>query len=447
MNLSLPYLLEVSICMGLFYLLYAIVLRRYTFFTANRFYLLLGLILSFVIPFLSIPIFKTNYSFVFESVEGLPAGYMNAFPTSPTELAQQRVFTFSNLLWIVYGLGVLVLLIKFLFSVFQIFALVRRGSHEKHEDYRIVRLTDVQPFSFGKWVFLPKGHVDPLVVAHESLHVKHFHWVDLVVVEVVKCVVWFNPVVYWYKKAMQLQHEYMADHTTLQSSDRPEDYMHAVMIQLRANTVSMPVNRFHSLSIKKRILMMTQKQTSRSRVIWYALSLPIIATLLFSFAFTSKKKGVITRPQPVIPAAISPLLPQDNVPSLFPVDISGVKTVIAYGERMHPLLKEMKMHTGLDFVVAEGSKIVATADGFVMEAGFNGAHGYYMIIKHGVTYSTRYSHMKGFAAKEGQNVKAGETVGYVGSTGLSTGPHLHYEIFEKNKQVDPAKFMPELEGC
>ena len=190
--------------------------------------------------------------------------------------------------------------------------------------------------------------------------------------------------------------------------------------------------------------MMTKQQTSRSRGIWYALSLPIIGAMLFSFAFTTKKKAP-PRTQISIPAPVTSFV-QDHVPSLFPVDISSVKTVVAYGERMHPLFNTMKMHTGLDFMAPEGSKIVATADGFVMEAGFNGTSGNYIIIKHGETYSTRYLHMKAFTVKEGQNVKAGETIGYVGNTGLSVGPHLHYEVYERNKQVDPKKFMPEF-GC
>jgi murein DD-endopeptidase MepM/ murein hydrolase activator NlpD len=172
----------------------------------------------------------------------------------------------------------------------------------------------------------------------------------------------------------------------------------------------------------------------------YFLGVPIIAALLFSFSFTSKK-NVATSPQLITQAAVAPVA-QDHIPSLFPVDISAVKTVVAYGERMHPLFKTMKMHTGLDFMMAEGSKIVATADGFIAEAGYNGAHGNFVKIKHGDTYSTQYSHMKEFVVKQDQIVKAGETIGYVGSTGLSTGPHLHYEVYEKNKQVDPKVFLP-----
>jgi murein DD-endopeptidase MepM/ murein hydrolase activator NlpD len=444
MNLSLPYLIEVSICMALFYLLYATMLRRYTFFTANRIYLLSGAILSFVIPFLSIPVFKAKYNLVLKTVEGLPAGYTDQFSIGSNGEIQQSLFTFSNLLLLIYGLGMLVLFTKLLLSIRQIVVLARKGLSERHDGYSIIRLTDVQPFSFGKWIFLPEGNVDPLIVEHERLHVTHFHWIDLIVVEVVKCVVWFNPIVYFYKKALQLQHEYLADHGTLKSHGRIEDYMRAVMTQLRSNTVAMPVTRFHSLSIKKRILMMTQKQTSRSRVMWYALALPIIGMLLFSFAFTTKKKALASM-QVSIPTPVAPFV-QDHVPSLFPVDISSVETVVAYGERMHPLFNTMKMHTGLDFMTAEGSEIVATADGFILEAGFNNAHGNYVIIKHGETYSTKYSHMKAFTVKEGQNVKAGEAIGSVGNTGLSTGPHLHYEIYEKNKQVDPKKFMPEI-GC
>lgn len=446
MNITLPYIIEVSVCLCGFYSLYFLLLRHFTFFSANRYYLLAGSIISFVIPLLSIPVFSNHYNFVVKSVYDLPAGYSESFSFVTDGPATQSILSNSILIWWIYALGALFFLVRLLISLRRIVVLSTSGLPEKYNRYTIIRLKDIQPFSFGRWIFLPKGYVHPMIVEHERLHIVQWHWVDLMTIEIVKCALWFNPVVYFYKRAIQLQHEYLADQGTLQSHNKLEDYMRAVMTQLRVNTVPMPVNRFHSLSIKKRILMMTQKQTSHFRAIWYVLVLPVVACMLFAFAFTSNDK-IKPRPQfqSVKSVSIVPTA-QDNIPTLFPVDISQLKSVVCYGERMHPIFKEMKMHTGLDFVMAEGSDIVATADGFILEAAYDGAHGNYIIIKHGDTYRTRYSHMKGLVVKAGQNVKAGETIGHVGSTGISTGPHLHYEVYEKNKQVDPKGFMPKL-GC
>jgi len=97
------------------------------------------------------------------------------------------------------------------------------------------------------------------------------------------------------------------------------------------------------------------------------------------------------------------------------------------------------MHKGLDFGAAKGTPIHAAGDGTIEEAGMKGAYGNYVRIRHTGTFATAYAHMNGFGKgiKKGARVRQGEVIGYVGTTGRSTGPHLHYEVLKDARQVDP----------
>lgn len=108
-----------------------------------------------------------------------------------------------------------------------------------------------------------------------------------------------------------------------------------------------------------------------------------------------------------------------------------------YGMRRHPILRYMRMHGGLDFGARKGTPIVAAADGRVALAGWNGGHGRRVKIAHEGGIVSSYSHLSGIAVPSGSEVKRGDVIGYVGSSGLSTGPHLHYEVSISGRRVDP----------
>ena len=109
-----------------------------------------------------------------------------------------------------------------------------------------------------------------------------------------------------------------------------------------------------------------------------------------------------------------------------------------YGMRRHPILKIKRMHRGLDFRARSGSPIFAVTDGTVSMAGRNGGHGNYVRVGHGGGLSSGYSHISRIAVSRGQRVERGQVIGYVGSTGLSTGPHLHYELYRGGQNIDPS---------
>ena len=131
----------------------------------------------------------------------------------------------------------------------------------------------------------------------------------------------------------------------------------------------------------------------------------------------------------------------DFVPSIYPVDKDKCKKASGYGIRVHPITKEEKMHNGIDFSADTGTPIRSTANGTVRSTEMHKSYGNRVIVDHGNGYSTSYSQMQKYNVETGQSVKKGDVIGYVGSTGMSTGPHLHYEIMKDGKYVDPAEYL------
>ena len=127
--------------------------------------------------------------------------------------------------------------------------------------------------------------------------------------------------------------------------------------------------------------------------------------------------------------------------TLMKTPINGARLSSSYGKRKHPILGYTKMHTGTDFAAPTGTPIMASGDGKVTKAGWCGGGGNCVKIKHNSTYQTVYAHMSKFGRgiKKGVRVKQGQIIGYVGSTGMSTGPHLHYEVIENGKKVNSQK--------
>ena len=124
--------------------------------------------------------------------------------------------------------------------------------------------------------------------------------------------------------------------------------------------------------------------------------------------------------------------------SLMKTPINGARLSSSYGMRKHPILGYNKMHRGTDFAAPSGTPIMASGSGTVTRARWCGGGGNCVKIKHNSTYETIYAHMKAFAKgiKEGRKVRQGQIIGYVGSTGMSTGPHLHYEVVVNGKKVN-----------
>lgn len=131
------------------------------------------------------------------------------------------------------------------------------------------------------------------------------------------------------------------------------------------------------------------------------------------------------------------------IPAIIPMKESEIRQISSYfGYRTDPIYKVPKYHSGIDFASAVGTEIFATGDGVVesVEQNYWG-YGNIITLNHGYGYKTRYAHLSQFAVREGQKVKRGQVIGYVGSTGKSTGPHLHYEVMKNGELTDPMQYF------
>lgn len=131
------------------------------------------------------------------------------------------------------------------------------------------------------------------------------------------------------------------------------------------------------------------------------------------------------------------------IPAIQPISNRELKRLASgFGVRLHPVFKVMKMHEGLDFAAPRGTPVYATGDGVVKSVNKSATgYGNQIVINHGYGFLTRYAHLQSFKVAPGQKVKRGQCIGYVGATGCSSGPHLHYEVIKNGKKVNPTYYL------
>ncbi|NDD47528.1 MAG: M23 family metallopeptidase, partial [Flavobacteriia bacterium] len=129
--------------------------------------------------------------------------------------------------------------------------------------------------------------------------------------------------------------------------------------------------------------------------------------------------------------------------ALMKTPIDGARLSSRFGKRKHPILGYTKVHAGVDFAAPTGTPVYAAGDGTILEARRKGAYGNYVQIRHNSSYSTAYAHLNAFArgVRKGKRVRQGQVIAYVGTTGRSTGPHLHYEVIRNGKRVNPINYF------
>ncbi|HET9486819.1 MAG TPA: M23 family metallopeptidase [Chryseosolibacter sp.] len=175
--------------------------------------------------------------------------------------------------------------------------------------------------------------------------------------------------------------------------------------------------------------MITKKKNSAYMVV------PACAMILMSF-------GIHQNGEPKIDGVTQNSIAQ--IPDSAPVDFSRVTKVVLFGDIVDPGTRQVRKHTGIDFQISAGSNVVATADGVVVVSRYGEKRGNYVVVKHDDRFSTQYFHLNTALVKEGEKIMKGHVIGLVGNTGLSTIPHLHYEVLKDDTRVDPKDYLPAL---
>lgn len=132
-----------------------------------------------------------------------------------------------------------------------------------------------------------------------------------------------------------------------------------------------------------------------------------------------------------------------NFPIYSPIKVNEIKKISdLYGWRkFHPVTKRLSFHHGIDFAIPTGTNILATANGIVSKSGWKSGYGNQITINHGNSYKTRYAHLSKLLVNPGDTVKCGNIIGISGNTGISTGPHLHYEVVKNGRTIDPMRLL------
>ena len=284
----LNYFIQVMLFQALFLAIYDLFLQKETFFKWNRVYLLLMPIVAFVIPLIKLNYF--NERIPQEYVVQLPTVFLN--PQSFIENSVPENTTFNYVPFIFYG-GILFFTALFLFRLYKIYKLYASGRVEKYQNYTLVILAKKQSaFSFFNFIFIHESYVknnDLQVINHELVHCKQHHTFDLLLMEILKIALWFNPFIYLFQKRITILHEYISDNEVVSEVDK-KTYFNKILSETFSVENIAFINQFYKQSlIKKRIVMITKNKSKQIKKLKYLLLLPVLTAMLF---YTSCTKGI-----------------------------------------------------------------------------------------------------------------------------------------------------------
>lgn len=281
METLLIYFLKVNGLLIGFYLVYVLFLKNETFFNWNRWYFLLGIILSLIIPLL------TYTKIIWVTPTPMPE-LPDFIPIQQTEtpVIVEESIDWNTIGYLFYGLIILILVGKMLVELTHLLLFLVKNNKTKVGSYFLIEQTSGQPFSFFNYVvFQKKNYTETEIAAilqHEAVHVKQKHSVDVLLSQLFCCVFWVNPVCWWYKKAMQQNLEYIADAQTVAQTDS-FIYQNLIVKATCSGSQLALTNPFYQSLIKKRILMINTTPSSKRSLWKYAVVLPLLTAFFLMF--------------------------------------------------------------------------------------------------------------------------------------------------------------------
>jgi len=280
----LIYILKFSACLSIFLVFYKLFLEKENMHQFKRFYLIGAVLIAIGIPLITI----TQY------VE--PLNVISDFSTSPQLLADnsssnENIINYlPSILWGIYALGVLLFGLKFGFNLFQIIFKIKRNPKLRTNNFINVLLKDlITPHTFFSYIFLNKSkyenqEIPQEVLLHEQTHANQKHSIDILLIEIMQVIFWFNPLIYLTKKSIKLNHEFLADKAVLNNGIQAKNYQHILLAFSINQREPQLANAINYSSIKKRFTVM-KTQTSKQKV-WFRslILLPLLALTLYSFS-------------------------------------------------------------------------------------------------------------------------------------------------------------------
>jgi hypothetical protein len=285
------YILKVNALVVLFYLVYQLALSRETFYKHSRWFLLSGLFVSLVLPFVTFT--KIEYYEVKNSIDNQ---FFHAV-TATNEIVQEPILTNQEILFLVYGIICFGFLIKTLFDFFKLFKIIKVSNSEKRDKLVYINSNLVKtPFSFFNYIVFNSELINPIelqnIIKHEEAHSMQKHSFDTLLAQFFIILFWFNPIVWFYRKSIVQNLEFLADSFAIQQvSDRTVYQKTMLKITTQASNISI-INTFNQSSIKKRIIMLNTNQSNRKNALKYAIVIPVLVAfiMLFQVQVVAKEK-------------------------------------------------------------------------------------------------------------------------------------------------------------
>jgi TonB family protein len=308
----LIYIIKASVYLAAFYAVYALLLSKDTMYGRNRFYVLLSIIFSLVLPIITIdtgrslnlPVFGKVLSDIF--IYGTKSKYLLAGQITSN-------VSFSELIIYVYLTGMVISGIKLVFDISELILLIVNGKNRKDHIIRFHGFNTSGFSAFG-FVFVNEKLSDEEVkeiIKHEQNHINQFHSVDIIVIEIVKVIQWFNPFIYLFGRSLRAVHEYQADEGCLNTGYPLGSYQRLLLNQVFKSKIFTVSNSFSNPTlIKKRMIMMTKKRSKALANLKLLLVVPAIAAMMFFISSCSKNSKqadteMIAPPPPPPPSATS----------------------------------------------------------------------------------------------------------------------------------------------
>jgi len=274
--------LKIIICSGILLGCYYLFLAKEKTFVFNRFFLIFALVFSYAVPFITI---KTQQQAPAEKILFQQEEIQQTISYSPI-IVPQETFDYSSLILPVYLLISGVLLGKFLFSIYKIKRL--KGNKITYKS-RIIKVLEnsTPPFSFMNTIYISKdyfkdGIIEDNIFLHEEIHVKQKHTADVLFIEVLKILLWFNPFVYFYKKAIITNHEFIADEEVIHKNKNIKNYQELILSEILKQQNLNLIHQFNFNNTKKRFIMMTRKNSKFAKAKKY-LTIPVFSALAVFF--------------------------------------------------------------------------------------------------------------------------------------------------------------------
>lgn len=449
MNLFI-YIVESTICLSILYGFYKYIFYRFTYFEWNRFYLLISIVISFVIPFLHFKslqieiadnsLLKQN-NLVFYLSEGQNFVNLNEsrWQIWLNKLKTNEYVSIFNLFLIIYISGIIRYSFKFIRTLISINRLIKKSKVIDYKNYKLVKTkVNLPAFSFIKHIFVSKKFEElnkneqKQIIEHEIIHLKQFHAVDNIIFELVSIVFWFNPLMKKLKNSVKEIHEYIVDNVLSQKSG---DHNYSeLMIRLSGKTKATVANAYKPKQVTNRISLLFNKEPEKIRKMRFILSFPVWFLMIFSYLLLINTFNGFINP---------------TYASQYQFPIKDKYTIKAdYFEnkivksKMHHNEKYEISHLEITIETADSSFVYPISEGVIEDIIIVdnwGQDEIHITIKHNDSISSKYKGLYKNYVEIGAKVTKQNPIGITGDHRFY--PAINFQIKKNGKPINPIKYI------